>query len=1069
MHAPAPHRVVNSSSRPSPALFAACLVAALAAACGGGGGGGGQSGIPGQEGAKGTGGFFIVDPNRSGGAANVHIAEVLWGRLVDVHDIDASGKRVDPPVYRDFVIHPSLLTDNVRFVLDRNPITQRERLTIQNTHGPDPADPSPDEDKFLTLLAEASDPLPLVAPKNDDGSSSPPFTAVPRNACMVLRIDDCLDDDEPANLVNLVRAFSGYPPITPFAARVVFDLNHGALVGGSFHTTRVLVDMTVSQVEAATGAAPLAVNAVGLPASRSSSASPNVSVRIPTRVDVGSGQPKVLTNLSGSPLDLNDDGPVDELSPTEDVVRAARSGNSEDQSNGFLRDLEKPRVIGGWPITVDSQASDPAGEPGLDFLIDLTFSTTCQTDPAVGDVITRGPTFVEVTQARARTANRVLGLHVRSAFPLVDDANPNTPDPDDLVGDGLYQAPFQTSLTVASGCWVSFLPEAAVPPTSEVETTAQVLIRFSEPMDPDSLSPFGGSAGGFLVVKGQAGASSTAISSNTVVGEVLPADQDLTAFNFVPSFPYAHEVNSVGDTFHVELSDRASDLAGNRLRNAIPFVDFTIAPLEATQRNSAIVLRFEGNDEYAPDGGDADQFADGPDGLRDVRGQFFFDRGMLLGRPVANGAWPVDASNPVPLRMIPLGTGVFTPLNPLGAKMQTLWRYCDMGWDVTDETKYNLDVIGLNWSPFGAQVLADFYDQFEIQLGHSRFLPDEGPPFRVNSGLPTTNFEDNYLAGSNPIPGTRGGFVVHNRALGYVVNPADLFNATTGTPMIPYPFNQGGGQDVTYTWRDTAILAKGADGDPSQKGIPMECEFAAGVINGGQIGDLGGPRNVPSFGLPLLIEIRCHPSDQGLGFNLFGVVVGNSGPGPLPAFRAYSAGGVNTLGNQEQVLPDAETAPRGGFNPAGTPPGTRTKFVADSIFYLGQLDTVVRISRVHTVWLDAGSFPILPEWRPAIMEPSLQSQPLGTNIILDFRSAASFTTAGPGLPPDPFDATKLDAYGNLNRNGPFQPVTLSDWSRDISVGNGKRFLQVRLTYVNNIETRVGAELDALALPYVIIQ
>jgi hypothetical protein len=1064
MHAPASHRVERTSLRPSVALSAALLLAALAAGCGGGGGGGGQSGIPGQEGTKESGESFIIDENQSGSGANVHLAETLWGRLVDVHQIDALGNRVDPPVFRDFVIHPNILTDNVRFVLDRNPVTLRERLVIQNIHGPDPGDIPPGEDRFLRLLAEASDPLPLVADKDDDGTSSPPFTAVPRNACIVLRFDDCLDDDEPASLVNLVRVFTGYPPITPFAARVVFDPNHGGMVGGRFHTTRVLVDMTVSQVEALSGAAPLVVNAVGMPASLTSSSSPNISVRVPSEADVGSGQPKVLTNLSGVSLDLNDNGPIDELAPTQDVVRAVRSGNSDDQSNGFLRDLEKPRVIGGWSITVDSQASDPAGEPGLDFLIDLTFLSTCQTDAAVGDVITRGPTLVEVTEARARTANRILGLHVRSAFPLVDDGNPSTdePHPADLLGDGLYHAPFQTSVAVASGCWVSFLPEADAPPTTGVETDAQVLVRFSEPMDPESLSPFGGVAGGMMVVRGAAGAFSTAISSNIVVGEVLPADQDLTAFNFVPTLPYPHTGGAANDTFHLELSERATDLAGNRLRNAIPFVDFTIFPLEEEEKNSAIVLRFEGNDEYAPDGADADAFADAPDGLQDIRGQFFFDRGMLLPRPVAFGGWPADQSNPVPLRMVPVAGGVFTPLNPLGAKLQTLWRYCDLGWAATDETKYNLDVIGLNWSPFGAQVLSDFYDQFEIQLGHCRFLPDEGPPLRAASGLPTTAFEDNYLSGSNPIPGTRGGFVVHNRALGYIINPAELFNATSGTPMIPYPFNQGGGSDVTYTWRDTSILAKGADGDPAQKGIPMECEFAAGVINGGQIGDLGGPRNVPSFGLPLLIEIRCHPSNQGLGFNLFGVAIGNASAVPVPAFRAFSSGGVNTLGNQEEVLPDAELAPRGGFNPLGTPPGARTRFVVDSIFYLGQLDTVVRISRVHTVWLDAGQS-VAPIWRPAVLEPSLSSQPTGTNIIIDYRAAFGFVGSGT----QPFDGTMLDPYGNTDPLGAPQPQQPTDWSRDIGVGDNRRFLQVRLTYVNNIETRTGAELDALALPYVI--
>src|SRR5206468_12069137 len=146
---------------------------------------------------------------------------------------------------------------------------------------------------------------------------------------------------------------------------------------------------------------------------------------------------------------------------------------------------------------------------------------------------------------------------------------------------------------------------------------------------------------------------------------------------------------------------------------------------------------------YAPDGGDPDPFADASDQLQDLRGQFFYDRGSIVPRPVAFTGWPVDRNNPIPMRMFPVGTGVFTPLNPLGAKLQMLWRYCDLGWDVRDETKYNLDVIGLDWSPVAGLVHADFYDQFEIRLGHSRFLPDEGvvppgvTPAAPNSGLPT--------------------------------------------------------------------------------------------------------------------------------------------------------------------------------------------------------------------------------------------------------------------------------------------------------------------------------------------
>jgi hypothetical protein len=37
---------------------------------------------------------------------------------------------------------------------------------------------------------------------------------------------------------------------------------------------------------------------------------------------------------------------------------------------------------------------------------------------------------------------------------------------------------------------------------------------------------------------------------------------------------------------------------------------------------------------------------------------------------------------------------VQTPLSPLGSKLQALWRYCDLGFSVRDETKYDVDVVG---------------------------------------------------------------------------------------------------------------------------------------------------------------------------------------------------------------------------------------------------------------------------------------------------------------------------------------------------------------------------------------
>ena len=183
-----------------------------------------------------------------------------------------------------------------------------------------------------------------------------------------------------------------------------------------------------------------------------------------------------------------------------------------------------------------------------------------------------------------------------------------------------------------------------------------------------------------------------------------------------------------------------------------------------------------------------------------------------------------------------------------------------------------------------------------------------------------------------------------------------------------------------------------------------------------------------------------------------------------PNFRVYSAGGINTSGNPVIVLPDSELVPAGGFNPGSTPPGRRTALPADNVFYIGQLDTVVRVSRVHSVWLDAG-LGIAPEWKVPVLEPSTAGQPSGTNVLLDFRSATTFSG---GVATDPFNASRLDVYGNDPRpsnQSPFIPTNLSDWSSDVGVGDGKRYLQVRLTFVNNIATGLSPELTGLALPF----
>ena len=203
-------------------------------ACGGGGGGG-FTALPGGVQTGEDGHAYFVDPNQSGQAESLHLIDVFWGRLVDVFDVDEEGNPRPRPVFRNFVVNENVPSNGLEYTLETNPINQAQRLIIHRSY--DPEDPEQNgPGSFLDLLRGASSSLGVVLAKNDDGSSSPPFSFVARNACLVLRFSDLLDDSEDTQtlLPELVRFGTGYPPEAPFEGRVLFDPNHGGAVGARF-------------------------------------------------------------------------------------------------------------------------------------------------------------------------------------------------------------------------------------------------------------------------------------------------------------------------------------------------------------------------------------------------------------------------------------------------------------------------------------------------------------------------------------------------------------------------------------------------------------------------------------------------------------------------------------------------------------------------------------------------------------------------------------------------------------------------------------------------------------------
>lgn len=1006
----------------------------LVAACGSGGGG--SAGVDAVDVAVGRlqprpgGGAYVADEHQGGGASRLRLVEILWGRLVDVYGVDARGEPLERPFFRDYLIHETVFDVAGDWRLETNPITQTTRLVILR----EPEAPDRGDGSFETLLARARHALPGVQPKGLAATEAPPFPFVVRNAALSLRFDDLLDDDAESvqALPGWVRLLAGYPPLVPQEPRVLFDPNHGGVADGEFHSTRVLIDPTVSETEAADSPVPLALASLGLPRSDPFSQAPNVVLRVPTRPDPGTGRFTVLRTLRGRPLDPLASRPHDPESPTLDLVRALRSGNEQDPNNGFLLDFQAPSVVGAWPCNVEEARA--SGADGFAWRLRLRFLGPCRKAPAPGDIVRVGERFLETAAAApAPDAEGAVELDVRLL-------NRTATAADELLGFAAYQTVFAAGLEVEKGCWVRFTPAARQPPATDVAPQATLTVRFSEPMDPDTALPFDS----FLLVRG--GENVPPSSATLVVGGVATS-QDLRELTFTPRLPFAHQGERA--LFHLRLTEGGvNDLAGNALATPLPRVEFSIDPAAPEERNRSIVLRFDDPDELPPAG------------FFDVRGQvnYPFGRGTLRPREPIFAARGVDASNPLVGIMAPFPPGVATPISPLGSKLHAVWRYADLGWAIRDESKYDLDVVGLYWSPARGNVSADFYEQLEIRLAHSAHLPDEqrrspqtGGMRYPDSGLKAgpVPYEQNLL--SDPLSPQ----VLLRARAPYRIEPRNVSFSATGIPILAWPLDPPGRREP-FVWRDTAVLAVGGN---LGAGVPLDQEVGGPLYLENAIGSFAPPGHVPTVGLPLLMEFRCFPSETGIGLNPLAIVLA-SNASAAPNFRAYSTGGFDFLGQRVVKNPDLELFPTGGFNPGSRPPGRPTARTADNSLYLGQLDYVPRVSRAHTIWIDTRSDGF-SRFAPPVLEPPDTARPDGTRIVVDFRGAERFD----GSDNRPFNSQALTPYGEPSAGSIAFYRGDPTWKRDPAELDGTPYLQMRFSFFANVEAGLVAELSAVGVAY----
>ncbi len=973
----------------------------------------------------------------------LRLLEARWGRLVEVRDSEgrlvAARKVVGPRA-------PDVTT---------NPLTGVATAHLPAVRG---------TEAFEAAVRALDESPTLLAPCGPD--SPPPFPVVPRDAALLLRFDEPLDPASVSAQTIEVRSagldpgrLDVEPTLDPLDARVVIVVP-----------------------------APGASGEDGVLPAAETTLSANLEIRIPTAADAGRGRRKLLRGRSGASVAAEDG------SEGADLVLAFRSGGPSavtgDLNNGFLPSLGPPSIVGAVPASVCSVVPPSPNANSRFQRISLSFSLPgCSFGPELGDMIVQGSAVGLVVHVFPTPSNcpgpGVSAPRVRVEL-LADDPGGN-PIP---IASGLaeYRLPFEPEDAGSEGCFLSFVPPPSSPPAGGVDPGSVAKVRFSEAMDLDSVLPFDTFT--LTLSDPDPGGPASLPPSAFVVGGVVPS-ADLREFTVVPSLPIPH-VNGASETRHFRIETGlggVQSLAGVGL--AVPgfAVPFTLRPDAATTTTAGFALRFNAINETDAVLGPPD-----PGGKPDVGGQVVFQPGELRGRPVVRFSKVADIGNPfVGGAPIQFPSPVQTPLTSGGSRLQSVLRHVDLGLSGSDPGEMNLDVEGLHGSPFGGTVAADELPRLRVLLAHSHFFPDETidvasllPAFPL-SGLSAVKFYPSVLPGAasplgeigNPfafwhwdpaLNGGTGGAVGNPPTtvfdvFPYTINPLDLFLVPgTGTAMMPLaPFL------ATYTWRDTGFPFA-HKGGPAGSGV----EPARWLQVLGTLPPLLYPSGqIPSVALPLLVEYRSYPPlgpDTSLKVNGLQVAL-MVNTSAQPNFRVFKTG-----------TPAAPTNPDVGNFPAGAGPE----------LYWGQADFVVRVTRAFTHWFDTGVPVALgsPLYAAPVVEPDVSGLPAGASVLVEFRGASGIAGACATIPftCDPLtDASKANVYGVYIVGGapsgfpnqapttqvtgvvpPFNPgnPALAEWTPDLAALNGRRFLQMRFSFFNNVLSGEVPRLSSVGVAFV---
>jgi hypothetical protein len=103
-----------------------------------------------------------------------------------------------------------------------------------------------------------------------------------------------------------------------------------------------------------------------------------------------------------------------------------------------------------------------------------------------------------------------------------------------------------------------------------------------------------------------------------------------------------------------------------------------------------------------------------------------------------------------------------------------------------------------------------------------------------------------------------------------------------------------------------------------------------------------------------------------------------------------------------------------------------------------------------------------PHYLPPIIAPLPSEQPGNSRVELDFRGASSFSGSATT---DAFDARQLDPLGDVGELEVQFHRGDNRWTSDVTTLDGAAYLQMRITFVNDIVALVGPELSAVGIAY----